>query len=130
MSCPSCGWGGAAPPPAAGAPVGSRSTAAPPLLRRASAAVPARIRHAARWNRDLHLARPAFDLGLFRVDFGVRSNRANFHPTEDIHGYLGYTLFALFSIHLFTALWHQFVWRHRLLQRMWPAVRSGVHSRP
>jgi cytochrome b561 len=29
-----------------------------------------------------------FDFGLFRVDFGVRSNRAIFHPTEDIHGYL------------------------------------------
>ena len=72
----------------------------------------------------------AFDLGLFRVDFGVRSNRAIFHPTEDIHGYLAYTLFALVSIHLFTALWHQFVWRHRPLQRIWPAVRSGVHSRP
>jgi len=51
----------------------------------------------------------AFDLGLFRVDFGVRSNRAIFHPTEDIHGYLAYTLFALVSIHLFAALWHQFV---------------------
>jgi cytochrome b561 len=72
----------------------------------------------------------AFDLGLFRVDFGVRSNRANFHPTVDIHGYLAYTLFALVSIHLFTALWHQFVWGHRLLQRMWPAVSSGVHCRP
>jgi hypothetical protein len=53
--------------------------------------------------------RRAFDLGLFRVDFGVRSNRAIFHPTEDIHGYLAYTLFALVSIHLFAALWHQFV---------------------
>jgi cytochrome b561 len=51
----------------------------------------------------------AFDLGLFRVDFGVRSNRVIFHPTEEVHGYLAYTLFALVSMHLLTALWHQFV---------------------
>lgn len=72
----------------------------------------------------------AFDFGLFRVDFGIRSNRAIFHPTEDIHGYLAYTLFALVGIHVLTALWHQFVLRDRLLQRMWPAARSGVHGRP
>jgi cytochrome b561 len=43
------------------------------------------------------------------VDFGVRSNRVIFHPTEEVHGYLAYTLFALVSTHLLTALWHQFV---------------------
>jgi cytochrome b561 len=72
----------------------------------------------------------AFDFGLFGVDFGVRSNRAIFHPTEDIHGYLAYTLFALIGIHLLTALWHQFVRRDRLLQRMWPAGASGARGRP
>lgn len=72
----------------------------------------------------------AFDFGLFRVDFGVRSNRAIFHPTEDIHGYLAYTLFALIGIHVLSALWHQFVWRDRLLQRMWPATARGVRGRP
>jgi cytochrome b561 len=42
---------------------------------------------------------------------GSRSTavRSTFHPTEVIHGYLAYTLFALVSMHLFTALWHQFV---------------------
>lgn len=30
-----------------------------------------------------------FDLGLFRVNFGVRRNRAIFHPTENIHGPAG-----------------------------------------
>ena len=62
----------------------------------------------------------AFDFGLFKVDFGVRSNRAIFHPTEDVHGYLAYVLFALIGLHVLTALWHQFVRRDRLLQRMWP----------
>ena len=72
----------------------------------------------------------AFDFGLFRVDFGVRSNRAVFHPTEDLHGYLAYTLFALIGIHLLAALWHQFVWRDRLLQRMWPVGGREPHSHP
>ena len=71
----------------------------------------------------------AFDFGLFRVDFGVRSNRAIFHPTEDLHGYLAYTLFTLIGIHLAAALWHQFVWRDRLLQRMWPAPAQGARPR-
>jgi cytochrome b561 len=72
----------------------------------------------------------AFDFGLFQVDFGVRKNPAIFHPTEDLHGYLAYTLFALIGIHLLAALWHQFVWRHRLLRRMWPTTAAGVRSRP
>jgi cytochrome b561 len=72
----------------------------------------------------------AFDFGLFRVDFGVRSNRAIFHPTEDVHGYLAYTLFALIGIHVLAALWHQLVWRDRLLQRMWPSAVRGARGRP
>ena len=62
-----------------------------------------------------------FDFGLFRVDFGVPRNRAVFHPTEDIHGYLAYALFTLIGIHVLAALWHQFFRRDRLLARMWPA---------
>lgn len=61
-----------------------------------------------------------FDFGLFKVDFGVAKNRAIFHPTEDIHGYLAYTLFTLIGIHVLAALWHQFVRRDGLLARMWP----------
>jgi cytochrome b561 len=61
-----------------------------------------------------------FDFGLFRVDFHVERNRAIFHPTEDIHGYLAYALFALAGIHLLVALWHHFVRHDGLLRRMWP----------
>lgn len=64
-----------------------------------------------------------FDFGVFKVDFGVRANRAIFHPTEDVHGYLAYVLFALIGLHVLAALWHQFVRRDRLLQRMWPTLR-------
>jgi cytochrome b561 len=70
----------------------------------------------------------AFDFGLFKVDFGVRSDRTIFHPTEDLHGYLAYALFALIGLHVLAALWHQFVRRDRLLQRMWPTV-AGARNR-
>jgi cytochrome b561 len=62
-----------------------------------------------------------FDFGLFQVNFGVRSDRAIFHPTEDIHGYLAYALFGLIGIHVLAALWHHFFRRDGLLRRMWPS---------
>jgi cytochrome b561 len=64
-----------------------------------------------------------FDFGIFKVDFGIKSNRAVFHPTEDLHSYLAYALFALAGIHALVALWHQFIMRDGLLGRMWPARR-------
>ncbi len=67
----------------------------------------------------------AFDLGLFQVDFGVKKNRAIFHPTEDVHGYLAYGLFGLVAFHAAAALWHHFVARDGVLRRMWPAGRGG-----
>jgi cytochrome b561 len=62
----------------------------------------------------------AFDFGLFELDFGVQKNRAIFGPTEDIHGYLAYTLFTLAGVHALAALWHQFARRDGMLSRMWP----------
>jgi cytochrome b561 len=64
-----------------------------------------------------------FDFGIFRVDFGVPRNRAVFHPTEDIHGYLAYALFTLIGVHVLAALWHRFYRRDGILARMWPAAR-------
>jgi cytochrome b561 len=64
-----------------------------------------------------------FDFGLFQVDFGIESNRAIFHPTEDLHGYLAYAIFGLAGFHALMALWHQFVLRDGLLARMWPKTR-------
>jgi cytochrome b561 len=62
----------------------------------------------------------ALDFGAFQVNFGVRSNRAIFHPTEDLHGYLAYALFALAGMHALAALWHHFIRGDGLLRRMWP----------
>lgn len=62
-----------------------------------------------------------FDFGIVQLDFGVKRNRAVFHPTEDWHGYLAYGLFGLAGIHALAALWHQFVRHDNLLARMWPS---------
>ena len=59
-----------------------------------------------------------FDFGLFQLNPGVHSNRAVFHPTENIHGYLSYTLFALAGAHASAALWHHFVRRDGVLRNM------------
>lgn len=68
-----------------------------------------------------------FDLGLFRVNFAVRSNRTIFHPTEDIHGYLAYALFALVGLHACAALWHHYIRHDGVLRRMWPR-RAAKHT--
>jgi cytochrome b561 len=61
-----------------------------------------------------------FDFGAFKLDFGVKKNRAIFGPTEDVHGYLAYALFALAGLHALAALWHRFVLHDGVLARMWP----------
>jgi cytochrome b561 len=61
-----------------------------------------------------------FNFGLFRIDPGIRSNRAIFHPTEDIHGYLAYALFGLAGLHAAAALYHHLIRRDDVLRRMWP----------
>ena len=71
-----------------------------------------------------------FDFGLFLLDPGVRSNRAIFEPTEDIHGYLAYGLFALAGMHALAALWHRFILRDRVLHRMWPRLAEAPQERP
>ncbi len=62
------------------------------------------------------------DFGVFKVDFGIPSNRAIFRPTEDVHGYLAYFLFALIAAHAAAALWHHYIRHDGVLSRMWPGV--------
>ena len=65
-----------------------------------------------------------FDFGLFKLDLRVKSNRAVFHPTEDLHGYLAYALFSLAGIHAATAYGISSSCGIDLLARMWPARMS------
>jgi cytochrome b561 len=64
----------------------------------------------------------SFDYGLFQLNFGVPSDRAIFHPAEEIHQWLAYSLFALVGLHVAGALWHQYVRRDGVLSRMLPAA--------
>jgi len=61
-----------------------------------------------------------FDFGLFQLDLGIRPNHAVFGPTEDVHGYLAYALFGLVGLHVLAAMWHRFILRDAVMQRMWP----------
>jgi cytochrome b561 len=62
-----------------------------------------------------------FHFGLFDLDFGIKKNRAIFEPTEDVHGYLAYALFALAGLHALAALWHHFYLHDGVLARIWPS---------
>src|SRR5579872_679839 len=63
-----------------------------------------------------------FDYGLFQLNFGVPSNKTIFHPAEEIHQLLAYSLFGLVGLHVVGALWHQFIRRDGVLSRMLPAA--------
>jgi cytochrome b561 len=66
-----------------------------------------------------------FHFGLFDLNFGIKKNPAIFGPTEDIHGYLAYALFALAGLHALAALWHHFVLHDGVLTRIWPTRRRS-----
>ena len=66
-----------------------------------------------------------FHFGLFDLNFGIKKDRAIFEPTEDIHGYLAYALFALAGLHALAALWHHFVLHDGVLARIWPTRRQS-----
>jgi cytochrome b561 len=61
-----------------------------------------------------------FQFGFFDLNLGVKKNPAIFEPTEDIHGYLAYALFALAGLHALAALWHHFALHDGVLKRIWP----------
>jgi cytochrome b561 len=61
-----------------------------------------------------------FDFYFFQINPGIKSNKAIFHPTEDIHGYLAYAIFALAGLHALAALWHHIFLHDGVLARMWP----------
>ena len=62
----------------------------------------------------------AFDYGLFRLNFGVASNRSVYRPAQEIHQLLAYALFAVAAFHGAGALWHHYIRRDGVLMRMMP----------
>jgi cytochrome b561 len=113
-------WRAAHRPPPLPAGVGAfwrrASTGAHHLMYVLMLAIPAAGIVAYVWHGRL------FNYGLFRLNFGVPSNNAVFHPAEEIHQLLAYSLFALVGLHVAGALWHQFIRRDGVLSRMLPAA--------
>jgi cytochrome b561 len=70
-----------------------------------------------------------FDFGAFELNFGIKKNRAVFAPTEDIHGYLAYALFAIAGLHALAALWHRYILHDGVLGRMMLRRRSSIREK-
>jgi cytochrome b561 len=69
-----------------------------------------------------------FDFGAFKLDFGIKKDKSIFGPTEDIHGYLAYVLFAVAGLHALAALWHGYIKHDGVLARMWPSRNKPPSS--
>ena len=65
-----------------------------------------------------------FDFGLFKLNFGVASNKPVYEAAEEIHEFLAFTLFGLAGLHGLAALWHHFIVKDATLVRMWPWARG------
>ena len=58
------------------------------------------------------------DFGLFQIASPLVADRAASKPIKEIHELVAYALFALVGVHVAAALWHQFVVRDNILERM------------
>ena len=56
--------------------------------------------------------------GLFRVPQFTTENKQNAHDYEDWHIYMAYVLLALIVLHILGALYHRFIKRDGVLERM------------
>lgn len=72
----------------------------------------------------------AFDFGAFQLNFGIEKNREIFAPTEDVHGYLAYALFALAGLHALAALWHRYILHDGVLERMTLRREGSIRKKP
>lgn len=70
-----------------------------------------------------------FDFGLFRLDFGVASQRGVYGPAEKLHEVLAYALMALVGLHVLGALWHHYIARDGIFARILPIRDRGLEMR-
>lgn len=67
-----------------------------------------------------------FDYGLFRLDFGVASQKSVYEPAEEMHQLGAYVLMALVAFHVVGALWHHFIARDGIFARILPLRQRGL----
>jgi cytochrome b561 len=65
------------------------------------------------------------DFGLFSIASPFAENRAIARPLKEIHELAAYALIGLAALHAAAALWHQYVWKDGLLDRMRPGARMA-----
>jgi cytochrome b561 len=69
-----------------------------------------------------------FDFGLFKLDFGVASQKSVYGPAEDIHQMLAYALMGLVGLHVLGAFWHHFIARDGIFARILPIRERGLEK--
>jgi cytochrome b561 len=66
------------------------------------------------------------DFGLFSIASPFAENRDTARSFRELHEFLAYALMALAGLHAAAALWHHYVWKDGLLDRMRPGSRVAV----
>ena len=79
------------------------------------------------WAYSATAGYPVVLFGVLPLPFPLDVDRELSEAIKPWHGYLAYSLAALVGLHVAGALKHQFIDRHRLIQRMWP---SFIKARP
>ncbi len=61
-----------------------------------------------------------FNFGLFKLDFAIRSQKSIYEAAEGLHEALAYGLMGLVALHVLGALWHHFIARDGIFDRILP----------
>ena len=67
-----------------------------------------------------------FDFGMFQLNFGVASERGVYSPAQSFHRWLAYGFLIVIALHVLAALWHRFVLRDQLFERILFPLRPSV----
>jgi len=62
----------------------------------------------------------AFNFGLFKLDFAITSKKSIFEAAEGLHEAFAYGLMGLIGLHVLGALWHHFIARDGIFDRILP----------
>jgi cytochrome b561 len=61
-----------------------------------------------------------FNFGLFKLDFAIPSQKSIYEAAEGLHEALAYGLMGLVALHVLGALWHHFIARDGIFDRILP----------
>ncbi len=61
-----------------------------------------------------------FNFGLFKLDFAITSQKVIYEAAEGLHEAFAYALMGLVALHVLGALWHHFIARDGIFDRILP----------